>query len=116
MDAQVAVPDIDIRPTRLQISTASRLLDLIRREDMQAGARLGEEMFSAIFGVSRTSVRAALRILETQNIVEARPRRGYRLCRSGRDIELTTDFPTSRDEKLYMQIARDRLAGALPEP
>lgn len=102
------------RPTRLQASTASRLLDLVRRDDMPAGQRLGEERLAASLGVSRTSVRGALRILETQDIVEAWPRRGYRLRQPGRAIKVNGDLPVSRDETLYMRIARDRLAGLLP--
>lgn len=105
----------EVRPSRLQVSTAGALLDLIREGDMEAGARLGEEALAAILGVSRTSVRGALRILETQNIVEAQPRRGYRLRRAGREIEAGAELPTSLDEKLYMMIARDQVAGVLPE-
>jgi DNA-binding GntR family transcriptional regulator len=104
-----------VRPTRLQISTATRLLDLIRREDMTAGERLREEALAAMLGVSRTSVRGALRLLEDQSIVEARPRRGYRLRRGSKEIKGSTELPTSRDEGLYVQITRDRLAGGLPD-
>ena len=105
----------DFRPSRLQVSTAGGLLKLIRRDDMEAGERLGEETLAARLGVSRTSIRGALRILETQNIVEAKPRYGYRLRLASRQIEAGTELPASLDEKLYMLIARDRLAGALPE-
>jgi len=105
----------DFRPTRLQVSTAGRLLNLILQDDMQAGERLGEELLAERLGVSRTSVRGALRILESRRIVEAQPRRGYRLLRASREIEAGTELPASRDEKLYMAIARDRVAGVLPE-
>ena len=105
----------EFRPSRLQVSTAGGLLDLIRQDDMEAGERLGEETLAERLGVSRTSIRGALRILETQNIVEAKPRRGYRLRLTSRQIEAGTELPASLDEKLYMLIARDRLMGALPE-
>jgi DNA-binding GntR family transcriptional regulator len=103
------------RPSRLQVSTAGGLLKLIREDDIQAGERLGEEALAARLGVSRTSIRGALRILETRNIVESKPRYGYRLRIASRQIEAGTELPASPDEKLYMLIARDRLAGALPE-
>jgi DNA-binding GntR family transcriptional regulator len=103
------------RPSRLQVSTANALLNLIREDDMPAGHHLGEEMLAERLGVSRTSVRGALRILEGQNILEARPRRGYRLRQASHEIEAGTELPISLDEKLYMMIARDRLAGELPE-
>jgi DNA-binding GntR family transcriptional regulator len=105
----------DFRPSRLQVSTANALLNLIREDDMPVGHRLGEEMLAERLGVSRTSVRGALRILEGENILEARPRRGYRLRQASHEIEAGTELPISNDEKLYMMIARDRLAGELPE-
>lgn len=105
----------EFRPSRLQVSTAGRLLTLILRDDLEAGEKLGEEVLAERLGVSRTSVRGALRILQTQNIVDAQPRRGYRLRKASREIEAGTELPASADEKLYMQIARDRLAGVLPE-
>lgn len=82
---------------------------------MKSGERLREEVLAANLGVSRTSVRGALRLLEDQRIVEAQPRRGYRLRQGSSDIKPTTELPTSRDESLYIQMARDRLAGALPD-
>ena len=105
----------DFRPTRLQVSTAGRLLNLIQAEDMQAGERLGEEMLAERLGVSRTSVRGALRILQTRDMVEAWPRRGYRLRLPSSEIKVDTELPASRDQDLYMRIAQDRLADALPE-
>lgn len=82
---------------------------------MQAGKRLGEEMLGERLGVSRTSVRGALRILQSRGIVETWPRRGYRLCLPSAEIKFDAELPVSRDEDLYMRIARDRLAGSLPE-
>jgi DNA-binding GntR family transcriptional regulator len=112
-DSQASAPDF--RPSRLQVWTATKLLGLIRQKNMPAGEKLGEETLAAQLGVSRTSVRGALRVLETRRIVEAQPRRGYRLRQAGSDIKSGTELPTSRDETLYMLIARDRLAGKLPE-
>jgi len=106
--------DGGIQPTRLQASTAARLLDLIRRDNMQTGDRLGEESLADRLGVSRTSVRAALRLLQTQAIVEAQPHRGFRLRQGGHTIKAAM-LPLSRDEDLYLRIARDRVAGVLPE-
>jgi DNA-binding GntR family transcriptional regulator len=106
---------LGFRPSRLQVSTANSLLSLIRQDAMQAGERLGEERLSARLGVSRTSIRGALRILEQQQIVQAQPRRGYRLLHASRDIDASRELPTTLDENIYMTIARDRLAGALPD-
>lgn len=82
---------------------------------MKAGQHLGEEVLAGRLGVSRTSVRGALRILGAQDIVDARPHRGYVLRRDGSELEAGTELPPSSDEKLYMQIARDYVIGTLPE-
>jgi len=78
------------------------------------GDPLREEAFAAQLGVSRTSIRGALRILGAQGLLEARPRKGYVLRRNATEI-LQEDLPTSLDERLYFQIARDYLAKRLPE-
>ncbi len=82
---------------------------------MSAGQPLREEALAKRLGVSRTSVRAALRILGEQKIVEARQHRGYVLRRDAKAIEAGIELPASSDERLYLQIARDYLSGVLPE-
>ena len=104
-----------MRPSRLQVYAAGQILEVIRQEGMKAGQHLGEETLAERLGVSRTSVRGALRILGAQNIVDARPHRGYVLRQDGSDLEAGTELPASSDEKLYMQIARDYVIGTLPE-
>jgi DNA-binding GntR family transcriptional regulator len=102
-------------PTRLQVYVAGQILALIRGESMPAGQPLREEALARHFAVSRTSVRGALRLLGDQGILEARPHRGYVLVRNAGEIEQGIELPQSSDERLYLQIARDYLAGALPE-
>ena len=60
-------------------------------------------------------MRAALRVLGEQKIVEARPHRGYVLRHDAKAIEAGIELPASSDERLYLQIARDYLSGVLPE-
>jgi DNA-binding GntR family transcriptional regulator len=94
---------------------AGQILALIREEAMPAGQPLREEALARHFAVSRTSVRGALRILGDQGILETRPHRGYVLVRNAGEIEHGIELPSSSDGRLYLQIARDYLAGALPE-
>jgi DNA-binding GntR family transcriptional regulator len=101
-------------PTRLQAHVANELLELVRAKGMRIGDPLREEAFAAQLSVSRTSIRGALRILGAQGLLEARPRKGYVLKRNATDI-LQEELPTSSDERLYFQIARDYLAKRLPE-
>ena len=105
----------DEQPSRLQVYTAGRILALAKAEALDRGHHLREEMLASKLGVSRTSVRGGLRILAAQRIVEAQPRRGYRLLESAERIPSSPELPSTLDEKLYMQIARDRLAGELPK-
>lgn len=81
---------------------------------MRIGDPLREEACAAQLAVSRTSIRGALQILAAQGILEARPRKGYVLKRNADEIGQEIDLPASSDERLYLQIARDFLAGRLP--
>ena len=102
-------------PSRLQIYVAGQLLTLIRDDDMCAGQPLREEALAQQLGVSRTSVRGALRILGSQNIVDARRHRGFVLLRDASTIDAGIELPASSDEKLHLQIALDYISGVLPE-
>lgn len=103
------------QPTRLQISIANDLLTIIREGGMSIGEPLREEALGARLGVSRTSIRGALRVLEERRIVKARRHHGYRLLQASKDIKADEELPESSDEKLYLKIARDRIAGALSD-
>ena len=94
---------------------AQRIISLASKSDWVEGCHLTEQGLVDALGVSRTPVRAALRELEQQGIVEARPRRGYFLCRNGRDLLNTQlrERPTV-DEDLHNRMLRDRASGVLP--
>ena len=101
-------------PNRLQAHTAERILDHIRRDGLVVGARLREEALVQRLGVSRTPIRAALRLLSEQGILVARPKQGYVLALDGEKIAEVAELPLSADESLYMQLARDRVGNRLP--
>jgi DNA-binding GntR family transcriptional regulator len=103
------------QPTRLHLSIANDLLTIIREGEMVVGQPLREEALAAVLKVSRTSVRGALRVLEQRKIVKARHHHGYRLQQASRDIKADEELPESSDEKLYLKIARDRIAGILSD-
>lgn len=102
-------------PSRLQVHTAKQIIELIRQDDLPSGHHLREEALAQRLDVSRTSIRAGLRILHEQGLLVARQNRGYTLARGLHEIETTAELPTSADETLYMRIARDRVANRLPE-
>lgn len=99
----------------VQLVLANQILAVAVEEHLGAGYHLKEQQFAEKLGVSRTPVRAALRLLADRKIVEAIPNRGFRLLRDGRDLlGLSLDVPPLIDERLYLDILRDRLSGALP--
>jgi biotin operon repressor len=97
-------------PSRLQVHTAKQLVTLIRRDELQPGYHLREEALAQRLGVSRTSVRAGLRILHERGLLTARQNRGYTLAVESTSAKISLDLPTSADESLYMRIVRDRIA------
>jgi DNA-binding GntR family transcriptional regulator len=101
-------------PNRLQVQTAEQILEIIRREGLIAGHHLTELSLARRVGLSRTPIRAALRMLSDQGIVIARPQHGYILACNGSDIDEAAERPMSADETLYLQLARDRVANRLP--
>lgn len=103
-----------LSPSRLQIHTAKQIVGLIRQDDLQPGFHFREEALAERLGVSRTSVRAGLRILHEEGLLTARQNRGYTLAASSGTADSSIELPTSADETLYMAIAKDRLAGRLP--
>lgn len=104
-----------LNPSRLQIHTAKQIIGLIRQDELQPGFHFREEALARRLGVSRTSVRAGLRILHEKGLLTARQYRGYTLAADSGDADVSIELPTSADETLYMAIARDRLAGLLPQ-
>ena len=102
-------------PSRLQIHTARQIVTLIREEGLQPGYHFREEALAQRLGVSRTSVRAGLRILHDKGLLTARQNRGYTLASDPNASDVSIELPTSADEMLYMRIARDRVANRLPQ-
>jgi DNA-binding GntR family transcriptional regulator len=64
------------RRENIQASVATRLRDRITAGRLHSGAPLSEVTIAGEFGVSRTPVREALKQLQTEGLVEIRPRVG----------------------------------------
>ncbi|HEY4030619.1 MAG TPA: GntR family transcriptional regulator [Caulobacteraceae bacterium] len=103
-------------PSRLHIELAARILRLMKDQGAGRGHHLVEHELCSTFGVSRTPIRGALRLLEKQGCVEARTNRGYIL------LEPVTAAPVAEpanpqdeaDQHLLISIAAARNAGSLP--
>ena len=104
------------KPSRLQAELASRILRLLQKQGAGPGHHLVELELCQEFGVSRTPIRGALKLLAKQGAVEARANRGFVL------LEPVTDAPDAEpvnpndeeDTQLFVAIAKARNTGGLP--
>lgn len=95
---------------------ANQILDLIRDAKFEPGHHLPEQQLADMAGVSRTPVRAAMKLLCELGIIESRRNQGFFLLKPYDEIQrISIDVPASHDQDLYEQLVRDRIAGKLPE-
>jgi DNA-binding GntR family transcriptional regulator len=103
-------------PSRLQVELAARILRLLKEQGAGPGHHLVEQELCQAFGVSRTPIRGALKLLAEQGSVEARANRGFVL------VEPVTIAPFSEplnpqdeaEQQLMVAIAEARNKGTLP--
>jgi len=92
------------------------ILRLATQQNWQRGYHVTEQELVAQFGVSRSPVRAALKVLEQRGILQARRNQGYLLAQNRRDLErIRIEVPRTADDELYLKIIDDRGSDALPE-
>jgi len=100
----------------LQIDLASRTLEMVRTGVFKAGQHLTEEGLAKTFGVSRTPVRHALRLLQARGVVEFRAHAGIFVAPELPEAALDSLAPPEASEDaLYRRILSDRGAHDLPE-
>ena len=69
------------KPRKLPEQIADKLREMIIQEEMKTGSKLpAEAELMARFGVSRSTVREAVKILQTEHIVDIRQGQGTFLC------------------------------------
>ena len=100
------------RPSNLHARLASQVLQYLQQNRLPPGSHLPEPELCARFHVSRTPVRAALGLLESQGYVARVPRRGY-FTLPGR-VRAGEELPESEEDRLYLEIAEDRVNKRLP--
>jgi DNA-binding GntR family transcriptional regulator len=104
------------KASRLQNELARRILRSLKEEDAQPGHHLVELDLCSAFGVSRTPVRGALRLLAQEGIVTPRAGRGFALARmpagAGNEQAAVED---EADQRLFDVLARARSAGKLSD-
>ncbi|MBP0496342.1 FCD domain-containing protein [Pararoseomonas indoligenes] len=103
------------RPEARLGELARRVTDLAAQRGWAAGRHVTEAELCEALQVSRTPVRSALRLLEEEGVVEARPGRGFHLRMSGPEAGRRRPRPQPTvEEALLARILRDRVSGELP--
>ena len=111
--ARAKAKKIDASP--LQIEIANRVLELIQSGAVAPGDHLTEDGLSKSFGVSRTPVRFALRMLESTGVVELRTNAGTFVSSRLPKLELFALKAASvGEDELYRSILSNRASGVLP--
>jgi DNA-binding GntR family transcriptional regulator len=100
-------------PRQNHIELAQRILEIARRDGMPLGARLPEQQLARSCNVSRTPVRAALRLLAEQGVVRHAPDSGFRLIVDLQQVPVGADLPRGEEQDLATSILRDRAARRL---
>jgi DNA-binding GntR family transcriptional regulator len=99
----------------LQAGLAGRILRALNEQGAGTGHHLVEQDLCRQFGVSRTPIRGALKLLADQGCVEARANRGFVLLKpvtNVSDIE-PVDSQDEEDKQLFVAIAKARNTGKL---
>ncbi len=99
-------------PLQQQLST--RILDLIRADAMAPGTRLAEVALAERLQVSRTPVRAALKLLASRRLIRRGAQRGYAVAEAPPPDKELRKPKLEQTEQLFLAIARDRRTGRLP--
>ena len=103
-------------PSPLQAELAARILRSLHEQGAGAGHHLVEQDLCRQFGVSRTPVRGALKLLAEDGRVEARANRGFILLKPVTEVSDSDpiDPQDEEDKQLFIAIAKARNTGKLP--
>ena len=106
---------IDQSPNSLHLQLARRILSQLRVNATPVGEHVTEASLQCVFGTSRGPIRAALAQLASEGYLERRPNKGFFLTRLDDIGPTIAEQHVTDGERLYLQIAADRLAGRLSE-
>lgn len=104
------------RPRTNHLDLAQRILDVARQRGFARGAHLPEQQIASLCNVSRTPVRAALRLLTEQGVVQWEAATGYRLAADlTAQAAVAAELPATAEDELAEAILRDRSARRLDQ-
>lgn len=101
--------------SQIASSLAHEIARLIRQGGLAEDEVLSERALAARFHVSRSPVRVALNELRVAGVLAPGPRGSLRVADAAAAEVLAEAPATDGDEETYLAIARDRLAGGIPD-
>ena len=102
------------KTSRLQTALAHRVLAWLKDENAPAGRHLVEQDLCNIFGVSRTPIRGALKLLAAEGWLNPRPGRGFVLAKVPA-VAAKEENEEDENQHLFEALARARAAGKLAD-
>ena len=103
----------ETRLTSRRARLAQQILSYVREQNLPEGHHLTEDGLASLFQVSRSPIRAALHLLHSEGIVEAKPHQGFFLKGNGGDLHVDIDVPPTKEEALYDRIIDAHVSGRL---
>lgn len=96
-------------PSPLQLDLANRLIQQIATGELPAGTHLTEESLASRFDVSRTPVKAALRLVAQQELLDYHVNSGYFVSANASPAPVSDIFVSGiSGDALYQQMINDR--------
>jgi DNA-binding GntR family transcriptional regulator len=103
-------------PSPLQRDLANRLIQQITTGELAVGAHLTEEGLASQFDVSRTPVKAALRLLAEQELLDYHVNSGYFVSTNAKPEKVAEMVVTGiSGDTLYQRLIDDRTHNRLPD-
>jgi len=103
------------KASRLQAELACRILRFLKEQAAQPGYHLVELDLCRTFGVSRTPIRGALKLLAAEGAVTSRAGRGLVLARIPTAADDETSGEEEEDQRLFDALAKARAAAKLAD-
>ena len=93
---------------------AQKISAHIRAAGLPLGSKLPERQLAAMFDLSRSPVKQALRLLADRDVVSPHEDGGFVVSAGALEVS-PVPAPERADETAYLALARDHLAGAIPK-
>ncbi len=108
--------EISRKVNPLQAELSHRLLSLFLTQGVTRGEHLAERELAEQCQVSRSPIRAALKLLAHHGVVSVRSQGGFQLAKDGAELAcVELELPQSPLDALYVQLGQDRVQGELSE-